>query len=196
MGANARYIVLIAGVLGVLGLFQPLFSVGRFKLHTDFSAYELSFKSGTARKLVDAKLPLLVELKLPPDVREARDDIRMIVDGAKNAAYAFIPAGFLLVVGAIAVKRKKLGRPLAALAVLLGIASAAAYFGLKYGIAYGEAEEPIVKRLNLQLAIGAKILLAGGLGAAIFAAVALIKGEQAAAPAPTTTAPAPKAPSR
>jgi hypothetical protein len=185
MGANARYIVLIAGVLGALGLFQPLFSVGRFKLHTDFSAYELSFKSSKAVKLVEAKLPLLVELKLPPDVRETRDDIRTIVEAARHAALAFIPAGILLVLGAIAVKRKKLGRPIAALAVLAGLASAAAYFGLKYGIAYGEAEEPIVKRLNLQLEIGAKILLAGGLGAAIFAAVALIKGENAEPPAAT-----------
>src|SRR5690349_15708975 len=146
MGKNARYIVLIAGILGVLGMFQPLFSVGRWKLHTDFSAYELSFKHGTARKLIDTKLPLLVELKLPPDVRETRDDIRLIVDASKNAALAYIPAGLLLVIGAIAVKRKKLGRPLAAVAVLAGLATAAAYFGLKYGIAYGEAEEPIVKR--------------------------------------------------
>lgn len=178
MAKNARYFVLIAGILGSLGLFQPLFSVGRWKLRAEFSAYELSFKHGTARKLIDAKLPLIVELKLPPDVRETRDDIRLIVDASKNAAFAYIPAGLLLVIGLIALKRKQLGPPLAALAVLAGLASAAAYFGLKYGIAYGEAEEPIVKRLNLELQIGAKILLAGGLGAAIFAAVALVRGDK------------------
>jgi hypothetical protein len=182
MAHNARYIVLIAGILGVLSVFQPLFSIGRYKLRTDFSAYELSFKSSKAHKLVETKLPLLVELKLPAEVRETRDDVRMIVEGSKNAVYAFIPSALLLLVGAIAVKRKKLGRPLAALAILAGLASVAAYIGLKYGIIYGEQEEPILKRLNLQLEIGAKVLLAGGAASAIFAAIALVKGEPAKAP--------------
>jgi hypothetical protein len=180
MAKNARYIVLIAGIFGCLGLFQPLFSIGRWKLRTDFSAYELSFKSGNARKLVETRLPLLVELKLPEEVRETRDDVRMIVEGAKNAAYAFIPSVLLLLLGIAGVKRKRLGRPLAALAVLAGIASVAAYIGLKYGIIYGEQEEPILQRMNLQLEIGAKVLLAGGAAAVIFAAVALIKGEPSA----------------
>jgi len=186
---NARYIVLIAGVLGFLGLFQPLISMGRYKLRAEFSAYELSFKSTDAHKLLDAKIPKFVERKLSADILSTRDDIKMIVDASKNAAYAFIPSILLFVIGGIALKRKRLGRPLAALALLFGIASAAAYLGLKYGIFYGEQEEPIVKRLNLELQIGAKVLLAGGLGAAIFAAVALIKGE------PTPDA-APKPPAR
>ena len=180
MANYARYIVLTAGILGVLGLFQPLFSIGRWKLRTDFSAYELSFKSSNARKLVETRLPLLVELKLPAEVRETRDDVRMIVEGAKNAAYAFIPSALLLLIGIAGVKRKKLGRPLAAFAILAGIASIGTYIGLKYGIIYGEQEEPILKRMNLQLEIGAKILLAGGAASVIFAAIALVKGEPAA----------------
>src|SRR3954463_11476361 len=140
-----------------------MISIGRLKLSTDFSAYELTFKMSKTHKLVDQKLPLLVELKLPPDVREARDDIRLVVDASKNAALAYIPAGLLLLVGAFAVKRKRLGRPLAAVALLLGIASIAAFLGLKYGIHYGEQEEPLLARTNLHLEIGAKILLAGGI---------------------------------
>jgi hypothetical protein len=189
-GPNARYIVLVAGILGTLSLFQPLISMGRYKLSAEFSAYELSFKSTDAHRLLDAKLPKFVERKLSADILQTRDDIKMIVDASKNAAYAFIPSILLLVIGIVAFKRKRLGRPLAALAVLFGLASAAAYVGLKYGIFYGEQEEPIVKRLNLQLQIGAKVLLAGGLGAAIFALVALIKGE--AAPEPAKSPPAPR----
>jgi hypothetical protein len=180
MAKNARYIVLIAGIFGCLGLFQPLFSIGRWKLRTDFSAYELSFKSSNARKLVETRLPLLVELKLPEEVRETRDDVRTIVEGAKNAALAYIPSALLLLIGIVGVKRKKLGRPLAALALIAGVGSIAAYIGLKYGIIYGEQEEPILKRMNLQLEIGAKVLMAGGVASVIFAAVALVKGEASA----------------
>jgi hypothetical protein len=177
VAANARYIVLVAGLIGVLGMFQPLFSIGRFNVRAELSAYELTFKSSDVHRLLDAKLPKFVERKISADILSTRDDIKMIVDASKHAALAFIPSALLFVIGAIALKRKRLGRPLAALAVLFGIASVAAYIGLKYGIAYGEAEEPIVKRLNLELQIGAKVLLAGGLGAAIFAAFALIFGE-------------------
>jgi hypothetical protein len=171
----ARYIVLIAGILGMLGMFQPLFTIGRFKLRTDFSAYELSFKLDKAHALIDKKLPFLVELKLPPDVREARDDIRTIVHASRGAALAYIPSALLLLLGIFAVKRKRLGRPLAGVALLFGIASVAAYIGLKYGIAYGEEEEPLLKRTALHLEIGAKILLAGGVAVVVFSLAELLK---------------------
>jgi hypothetical protein len=175
MSSSARYIVLIAGILGVLGMFQPLMKIGRYKLRAELSAYELSFGLSRTHKALDTKLPLIVELKLPPDVREARDDIKTIMDASKNAALAYIPAAVLLLIGAYATWRKRLNRPLAALCILFGLASAAAYIGLKYGIAYGEEEEPILKRVSIELLIGAKILLAGGLAAAIAGLAALVK---------------------
>lgn len=173
MSNNARYIVLIAGILGVLGMFQPLMKVGRYKLRTELSAYELSFGLTRTHKALDTKLPLLVEMKIPQDIRDARDDIKIIMDASKNAALAYIPAALLLLIGAYATWKKRLNRPLAALCVLFGLASAAAYVGLKYGIAYGEQEEPILKRVSIELLIGAKILLAGGVAAIVAGLAAL-----------------------
>lgn len=174
MSSNARYIVLIAGILGVLAMFQPLMKIGRYKLRADVSAYDLSFGLKRTHKALDTKLPFVVEMKIPPDIREARDDIKTIMDASKNAALAYIPAAVLLLIGAYATWKKRLNRPLAALALLFGIASAAAYVGLKYGIYYGEQEEPILKRVSIELLIGAKVLLAGGLAAAIAGLAALV----------------------
>lgn len=174
MSSNARYIVFVAGLLGVLGMFQPLLVIGRYKLRAEVSAYELSFGLSKTHKALDAKLPFVVEMKIPPDIREARDDIKIIMDASKNAALAYIPAAVLLLIGAFAVWKKRLDRPLAALCILFGLASAAAYVGLKYGIAYGEEEEPILKRVSIELLIGAKILLAGGVAAVVAGLAALV----------------------
>lgn len=176
MSSSARYIVLIAGIVGVLGMFQPLMKLGHWKLRTELSAYELSFGLSKTHKALDTKLPFVVEMKIPPDIREARDDIKIIMDASKNAALAYIPAAVLLLIGAYATWKKRLNRPLAALCVLFGFASAAAYVGLKYGIAYGEQEEPILKRVSIELLIGAKVLIAGGVAAIVAGLAALVRG--------------------
>lgn len=175
MSASARYIVFIAGLLGVLAMFQPLMKIGHYKLRTEVSAYDLSFGLEKTHKALNAKLPFVIGRRIPPDVRQAREDIKVVMDASKFAALAFIPAGMLLLIGAIAVVRKRLNRPLAALCVLFGLASAAAYIGLKYGIAYGEHEEPIIKRMSIELLIGAKVLLAGGVAAVIAGVAAVVK---------------------
>lgn len=175
MTSSARYIVLIAGLLGVLAMFQPLMKIGRYKLRTEVSAYDLSFGLEKTHKALNAKLPFVIDRRIPPDVKQARDDIKVVMDASQFAALAFIPSGLLLLVGAIAVLRKRLNRPLAVLCVLFGLASAAAYVGLKYGIVYGEQEEPIIKRVSIDLLIGAKVLLAGGVAAVIAGIAAVVK---------------------
>lgn len=167
MSSSARYIVFVAGLLGVLAMFQPLMKIGRYKLRTEVSAYDLSFGLEKTHKALNAKLPFLIDRRIPPDVKQAREDIKVVMDASKFAALAFIPAGVLLLIGSIAMLRKRLNKPLAALCVLFGLASAAAYVGLKYGIAYGEQEEPIIKRVSIELLIGAKVLVAGGIASVI-----------------------------
>ncbi|NVB84430.1 MAG: hypothetical protein HOV81_39010 [Kofleriaceae bacterium] len=176
--SNNRYIVLIAGIVGVLGMFQPLMEVGRGKLHIAVSAYELSFGLSRTHKVVDAKIPLLVELKIPADIRSTRDDIKLVLDASKHAALAYIPAALLLLIGVYAMFRKKLGRALGGAALLFGLASIAAYVGLRYGLAYGKEEEPILQRVQLHLALGAHVLLAIGIGAAIAGLASLLKPDR------------------
>lgn len=184
MSSAARYIVFAAGLLGVLALFQPLMKLGHYKLRTEVSAYDLSFGLEKTHKALNAKLPFVIARRIPPDVRQARDDIKVVMDASQFAALAFIPAAMLLLIGSIAVYRKRLNRPLAALCVVFGLASAAAFVGLKYGIAYGEQEEPIIKRVSLELLIGAKILLAGGVAAVIAGIAAVVKPHPGPHPGP------------
>ncbi len=173
-----RYIVLIAGIVGVLGMFQPLMSIGRGKLSIEISAYELSFGLSRTHEVFDTRLPLVAEMRLPADVRSTRDDIKMVIDAAKGAALAYIPAALLALIGVIAVARKKLGRVLGGAALLFALASVAAYLGLRYGIDYGKDEEPLLQRVQLQLQLGAHVLLAVGIGAGIAGLSSLLKPDR------------------
>lgn len=176
--SNNRFIVLIAGIVGVLGMFQPLMEVGRGKLHLAVSAYELSFGLSRTHRVLDAKMPFLVEMKIPADIRSTRDDIKLVLDASKHAALAYLPAVLLVLIGAYAVLRKKLGRALGGAALLVGLASIAAHLGLRYGLAYGKEEEPLLQRVQLDLALGAHVLLAVGIAAGIAGLASLLRPDR------------------
>jgi len=160
--AASRYLFLIAGILGVLASFQPMISIGRGPVKVELSAYELSFGLSKSRKILDAKIPSLAKRHIPPDILQTRDDIKVVSDATKGAMLAYIPVALLLLIGAFCVWRKKTARPLGALAILLGSISIAAWFGIRYGVAYGIEEEPALARLHLHPVFGAHVLLVAG----------------------------------
>jgi hypothetical protein len=158
----SRYLFLIAGILGVLAVFQPMISIGRGPVKVELSAYELSFGLGKSRKLIDAKIPSIAKKHIPPDILQTKDDIKLVSDATKGAALAYVPALVLLLLGAFTVWRKRTWRPLGALAILMGLISIAAWFGIRYGVAYGIEEEPALARLHLQPIFGAHVLFVCG----------------------------------
>ena len=169
-----RYLLLIAGIIGVFAMFRPLVGVGRGPLRIELSAYDLSFGLNRTHKLLDRKLPALVEKRLSADARQTRDDIKLVADTSRGAALAFIPAGLILLLGCFSTWRKRTGRIAGAIAILLGLASAAAWIAMRYGIAYGVQEEPALERLHLELKFAAHALLIAGviaIGAGIYAIV-------------------------
>ena len=171
----SRYLFLIAGILGVLAAFQPMISIGRGPLHIQVSAYDLSFGLGKSRTALDYKIPALAKRHISPDILQTRDDIKLISDATKGAMLAYIPVALLLLIGAFCVWRKKTARPLGALAVLLGAVSIAAWFGIRYGVAYGIEEEPALARLRLQPVFGAHVLLVAGVLALLGGLKSLIR---------------------
>ena len=175
----SRYLFLIAGIVGVLALFRPLVGVGRGLVQVELSAYELSFGLARTHRIIDRQLPAIAERHLPPDVRETRDDIKLVAEASRGAALAFIPAALLLVLGVVGAARKRTSRFEGVLAILLGAASIAAWFGLRYGVAYGIREEPALARLHLDLRIGAHLLVAVGACAIVAGLVALIRRRDA-----------------
>jgi len=171
----SRFLFLVAGILGLLALFRPLVGVGRGLVHVELSAYELSFGLTRTHAIIEKQLPQIAERHLPPDVRETRDDVKLVAEASRGAALAFVPAALLLVLGVVAAARKRTSRIEGAIAMLLGLASIAAWFGLRYGVAYGIREEPALARLHLDLRIGAHLLIVVGACAIVGGLVALVR---------------------
>src|SRR5262245_21866340 len=146
-------------MLGVLALFRPMIAIGRGPLRVEVSAYDLSFGLAKTHKLLDRKLPALAEKHVPADVLQTRDDIKLVADASRGAALAYVPAALLLLLGALAIARKRTGRIEAVAAIVLALASAAAWLGVRYGVAYGIKEEPALARLHLELQLAAHMLL-------------------------------------
>jgi hypothetical protein len=154
---------LIAGILGVLALFQPMIKIGRGPLTIEASAYDLTFGFRRTHVALDMRIPTIAAKHIPADVLQTRDDIKLVADASKHAALAYVPAALLLLLGILTVKLKKTPRVLAIVAGVMGLLSAAAYFGIRYGIAYGIEEEPALARLNFRAVFGAQVLLAVGI---------------------------------
>ena len=159
---ESRYLLLIAGILGVLAIFQPLIAIGRGPIKVKLSAYELSFGLDRAHKLIDAKIPEFAEKRIKPDLLQTRDDIKLVADASRGAALAFVPAMLILLLGAFAVWRKRTHLAIAIAATPLALASIAAWFGVRYGVAYGRQEEPALARLHFELQGSGTMLLVTG----------------------------------
>src|SRR6185503_4577661 len=130
---ESRYLFLIAGIIGVLAIFQPMIALGRGPLKVKTSAYELSFGLDRVHQLVDRKLPGFAEKRLPADVLQTRDDIKLVAGASRGAVLAYVPVILILLLGGFAVWRKQTPRALALVAIPLALASIAAWFGVRYG---------------------------------------------------------------
>lgn len=160
----AKHILFVAGLIGLIGMFVPLVSLGKGITHVEVTAKELSFGLTRVHQLIDKKIPFLVEQRIPKDILSGRDDVRTVLKALRGSAAAFLPALAILLIGVSGMWRGQLGRKLAILALVCGIASIGAFLGLRYGIDYGENEEPLLKRVQLTIEVGAYLLIVAGLG--------------------------------
>jgi hypothetical protein len=154
----------VAGLIGLIGMFVPLVSLGKGVTHVEVTAKELSFGLKRVHQLIDHQLPALVKKQLPKDVVTGREDVRTVLKALRGAAAAFIPALVILLLGVSGMWRGQFSRRLAIVAVVCGVASIVAYLGLRYGIDYGENEEPMLKRVQLTVEVGAYLLIVAGIG--------------------------------
>jgi hypothetical protein len=172
--------ILIAGVLGVLALFQPMIGLGRGPVSVDLSAYDLSFGLEKTHKVLDFNekvLPGFATKRIPKDVLDTRDDIKLVADASKHAALAYVPAILLVLLGIVCVKQKRTPRVIGAVAGLLGLLSCAAWAGVRFALAYGIEEEPALGRLNFHAKFGAQVLLVVGVIAILAAAKSFMKDD-------------------
>ena len=177
---ESRYLLLLAGIVGVLAMFQPMIALGRGPLKVKTSAYELSFGLDRIHKTVNRKLPGFAEKRIPPDILQTRDDIKLVVDASRGAALAYVPSMIILLLGAFAVWRKRTHLAVAIVAIPLALASIGAWFGVRYGVAYGREEEPALARLNLELQWSSHVMLLVGVVVLVAVGRDLLQRRQAA----------------
>jgi hypothetical protein len=169
----AKHVLILLGLVGVLGVVMPLAELRKGPAGVTLSAKELSFGLEKTHGMLDRKLPGFLEKRLPTDVRDTRDDVKMVADYLKWAVLVFAPAVLLVVIGIIAVARKRLGRPLASAALLVGVIALGTWIALHKVIAYALVEAD-VKGMTIELMSGAHMLLitaATGIGVGIAALV-------------------------
>ncbi|MEO8705227.1 MAG: hypothetical protein ABI867_34595 [Kofleriaceae bacterium] len=159
-----KYLMIIAGLIGLAGFFLPLVEVRHGPIVMGFSAKELSFGMSRTHALLDQEIPKFAERRLPADLRSGREDARLVADASRGAALAFVPAVLMALLGAIGYAKKRFGRFLGLCAFVCGLASIGAWIGLRFAIRYA-LEEIALKRTTVDLQLGAHALLAiGGLG--------------------------------
>ncbi|HEY5936655.1 MAG TPA: hypothetical protein VIU61_18530 [Kofleriaceae bacterium] len=181
-----KHIVFVAGFVGLVGLFVPLLEIRHGIVAVELSAKELTFGFKGTHALLQKELPKMIEKRLPASIRSGRDDARLIAEASKHAALMYIPAALLFLLGLVGLStRRPFGRGLGALALLLGLASIAAFVGLRVGLRYG-LEEAMFKRTTVELLNGAFLLFVAGLGGAIAGIGALVKPEQRVARSPAS----------
>jgi hypothetical protein len=181
----AKHILFVAGLIGVIGMFVPLVSLGKNLSHVEVTAKELSFGLTKVHSLLEKDIPAAIKKRMPADVIEGRDDVRTVLKALRGAAAAFIPALAILLCGVAGMWRGEFGRRLAGAALFCGVMSIVAYLGLVYGIDYGENEEPLLKRVDLTIEVGAYLLIVAGLGGILGGALGLWKPEHRKKLAPT-----------
>lgn len=173
----AKHILFVAGLIGLIGMFVPLVSLGKGVMHVEVSAKELSFGLSRTHALLEQDIPPLVAKRMPKDVLSGREDVRTVLKALRGAAAAFIPAFVILLLGVSGMWRGAFSRRLGIAALACGVASIAAYLGVRYGIDYGQNEEPLLKRVELMVEVGAYLLVVAGIGGIIGGALGAWKPE-------------------
>jgi len=176
-----KHILLLAGVLGVTGMFAPMLEIKQARIAVEFSAYRLSFAFEKHYSLLERELPKQVEKYLPSSVRSTRTDARMVSEAARWAAAAYIPPALLLLFGLAGILRRRFGRILGFLSLLGGLASIGTWLGLHFGIEVALRQSEL-KHTQIALMFGAHLLIVAGAAGVLAGLGALIAPDRGRRP--------------
>lgn len=171
-----KHVLFVVGIIGIIGAFVPFVEVKQRGIALELTAKELSLGLENVHKAINYQLPKIAEAKLPPDIKSARDDVRLVAQALKFSLALYIPIAIIMLMGVLAQYRGQLTRGLAAIAAIAGLVSAALWFVVTYALDYGLTEIAL-KRTTIALKLGAHILLVAGAGAALAGIVGVIKPE-------------------
>lgn len=163
MSKAAKFIVLGAGILGLIGFFLPLVSVQKSGIEGKLSAFQIVKGIDSAQDVVDdagaAAAGTAAEKKAVADANEALGTIKGIV------LALFAPALLLALFGGIGARKKAFGRGFGITSLLLGL------LGLGIWAVLSSAAEG-------SAGIGLHMLLLTGLGGIVGGLVATVKPDR------------------
>jgi hypothetical protein len=157
-----KYLVLLAGIIGVLGFFLPFVDVHTANAH--FGKHPSAFELVRRLDGLDAMTQDLTKLGLTDaDAKRMAAQAHDQLETARTAASViYAPAVLLALLGAICGARRRMGRFAGLLALILGGVSAAVW-GIFYYVASSDPNHGATMGLgaNLLLACGAAAVVAG-----------------------------------
>jgi hypothetical protein len=172
----AKHALILLGLVGLLGIVIPLAEVRKGPVAIALSAKELTFGLDKTHAMLDRKLPAAVEKRLGINLRDTRDDLKLVAGYLRWAIYVFAPAALLVLIGCFAVMRGRLGRGAAVCALLCGLITLATWIGMHYAIDYALVEAD-VEGMTIELMTGAHMLLVPAIAGILIGLAALIKPE-------------------
>lgn len=157
---------MIAMVASIVGAFLPMVDIKYGRITMGLTAFDLSFKMEKTRSLAETEIPRLPKSigKRLDNLRSDQADLQLVLEASRWATAAFVPGILLGLLGIVGLIRRRVGRVIGALAIPLGLASVAAWFGLRFAMQYAAAEADLGK-ITVSLQVGAHALLViGALG--------------------------------
>jgi hypothetical protein len=172
-----KYLVLLAGIVGVAGFFLPFIDV--HTANARFGRHPSAFQLVRSLETLDALTLDLTHLGLADaQAKETAAAAHAQLEQARTAASViFAPAALLAILGATLGIRRRMGRLAGFVALVLGAISASVW-AIFYYVASRDPHHAAT------MGLGANLLLACGAAGALAGLGALVLPDRGAAPAP------------
>jgi hypothetical protein len=163
-----KFLVLGAGIIGLLAFFMPLTAVSRAGVTVKISAYDAVAGIDSLQDVVgDADTTGEANEQDLKEINEALGEVKMII------LAMFVPALFLLLFGGLGTMKKKFGRGFGAGALIFGL------IGLGIWAILNTAASEIEAETNESIkGLGMWMLMLTGLGGTVGGLLALIKPDR------------------
>ena len=169
-----KYIVLAAGLLGLISFFLPLISVSKAGIQGKLSAYRIVKGIGSAQEVVGKEGKKLTD----KDDRAAVADANKALGAVKGIVMGvYFPAFMLLIFGLVGTLRKRFGRGLSIPTFIFGLLSLG-ISGLLSAAASAGGGESVA-------GIGMHLLLVSAIVGTVTALVGIIKPDRGEVQGPT-----------
>lgn len=162
----SKFLVLLGGIVGLLGFFLPFVKADIEGKNLGISAFQVIGGIDIAEEaLEDADAPTAEAEAMTADIENMLSDVKTFL----YAVYA--PALLFTLFGVLGVARRRFGRGLGSLSLLLGLLTLGVW-----ALLFAAAGET-----DASLGLGAQLLLVTGLGGTVGGLVALVKPDRGAA---------------